>query len=345
MSVNDSILYLSRDDVAAACREVDTVSAVREVLALHPQGGVVVPSEAYLAWETRDGAAARSLNMPGYLGAPLRRPGTKIINASLRNTGNGLPRASGLTLLFDVDSARIVCILEGAHISALRTAGVTIVAAEELAAGPPRRSAVVGAGALGRAHVELMLERLTDLETIDVFDVAEDRAEALCVSLAAAAADSGVRLRPAGSAQEAIEGADLVVTATTTRTGYVPRSWLAPGTLVVNVSLDDVLPEVVMEADHLIVDDWALVRDDSHRLLGRMARDGRVVGPGESTANGARVVDATLGEVVAGRYGRPRRPDEVVLVNPFGMAIEDLVVAHYVHEVARRRGLGRELPR
>lgn len=346
MSVNDSILYLSRADVAAACREVDTVTAVREVLALHPQGEVAVPGEAYLAWQTPDGAAARSLNMPGYLGAALRRPGTKIINASLRNTGNGLPRASGLTLLFDVDSARIVCILEGAYISALRTAGVTIVAAEELAAGPPRRAAVIGAGVLGRTHTELMVERLAELEAIDVFDVAEDRAERLCSALAVAAADRGVRLRAAGSAQEAIAGADLVVTATTTRSGYVRQSWLAPGTLVVNVSLDDVLPEVVLGADHLIVDDWALVRDDPHRLLGRMVREGKIVGPGERAGNGsARAVDATLGQVVSGRYRRPRRPDDVVLVNPFGMAIEDIVVAHYVHEVARRRGLGQELPR
>lgn len=344
--MTDQILYLSSNDVVAACRQTDTVAAMREVLRLHACGEALLPGEAYLAWRTPTGAAARSLNMPGALGGGLRLPGTKIINSSLANVDRGLPRASGVTLLFDAETARVICIMDAAHISATRTASVTVVAAEELAVQPLRCAAVIGAGALGTAHVELLIGRLHGLQRINLFDVVTERAERLCSRFARPAAERGIDMGAVPSAKEAIDGVGLVVTATTVTSGYLEHGWLAPGALVVNVSLDDVLPEVVLRADHLIVDDWPLVRDDPHRLLGRMFREGTVLGPGERPADGsARAVDATLGEVVRGQYRRERSPSHLVLVNPFGMAIEDIMLAHHVYDVARRHGLGRELPR
>jgi ornithine cyclodeaminase len=344
--MTDAIRYLARADVAEACREVDVVDAVREALRLHGTGETALPGEAYLPWTTAGGAAARSLAMPGYLGDGYNRPGTKVINASLANPAAGLPRASGVTLLFDPETARIDAILEAGHISALRTAAVTVVAARELGVQPVRTAAVVGAGELGRAHVHLLAGRLDGLESIAVFDLAPGRAERLCAGVARAAADRGVAVSPAGSARAAIDGAGLVVTATTVTGGYVPRAWLAAGAVVSHVSLDDLLPEVVLGAEHLIVDDWPLVRDDGRRLLGRLHALGRLVGPGETVNGGrARAVDGTLGEVVRGAYRKRRGPADVVVVNPFGMAIEDVMVAHRVHEVARRRGLGHPLPR
>ncbi len=345
-AATDAILYLAGDEVVAACREIDAVAAMREVLRLHAGGDALLPAEAYLAWRTPSGAPARSLNMPCALGADLLRPGTKIINASLSNVERGLPRASGVVLLFDAETARVVCVMEAAHLSATRTAGVTVVAAEELGVPPLRHVAVIGAGALGAAHAGLLADRLPGLERIEVFDVVAERAERLCAALAPAASGRGVALRATLSAKEAVDGAGLVVTATTVTSGYLEHGWLAPGALVVNVSLDDLLPEVVLRADHLIVDDWPLVRDDPYRLLGRLYREGAVVGPGEHAAPGsARAVDATLGEVVSGGYRRERSPSDLVLVNPFGMAIEDIMLAHHVYEIARRRGLGQELPR
>jgi ornithine cyclodeaminase len=344
--MKDTIRYLSRDDVIAACREVEVVDAVREALQLHGAGQTALPGEAYLTWTSRGGATARSLAMPGYLGGRYHRPGTKVINASLANAADGLPRASGVTLLFDADTARVSCILEAGYLSAARTAAVTVVAAQELGVHPVRRTAVFGAGELGRAHVDLLTEELDGLEEVAVFDLAAGRSERLCADVGAAAAQRGVDIRPAASASAAIGGADLVVTATTTTHGYVSLEMLGPGTVVSHVSLDDLLPDTVLGADHLLVDDWPLVRDDHRRLLGRLYRQGRLVGPGEPLPDAtARAVDGTLSEVVCGRYSRPRNPGEVVIVNPFGMAIEDVLVAHRLQEVAQRRGLGLELPR
>jgi ornithine cyclodeaminase/alanine dehydrogenase-like protein (mu-crystallin family) len=343
--VTDSILYLTHDDVARACQEIDLVTAIAAALRMHAQGETVLPAEAHLRWQTPQGAMARSLNMPCYLGGTVRRAGTKVINASLGNTARGIPRASGVTLLFDTETARVECIMEANHISATRTACITVIAVDGLAVRPVAKAAVIGAGAIAAAHLAMLAKRLDGTRLVEVFDTARGAARRLCDSLRADCERRGISLRPARSAQSAIKDAGLVVTATTAARGYVRQDWLAPGALIVNVSLDDVLPEVVMQADHLIVDDWSLVRDGEHRLLGRMYREGRIAGPGEIPRPGARAVDGTLGDVVSGRYPRARRATDIVLVNPFGMAIEDVIVAHHVYEIARHCGLGKELAR
>jgi len=337
------ILYLSRRDVQAALAGIDPVAAVREVLARHARGQTVLPAEAYLGWSARAGHQARSLNMPGRIAGPAGVAGTKIINANPANPRRGLPRASGLTVLFDPDHARIYCVLEAARVSAVRTASVSALAIELLNDNQAGELALTGAGELARAHLELLPSAVGKLRAISLFDTDRERARALYGDFAGHLGDSGIRLRVAASAREAIQDADVIVTATTTTAGYVARDWLKPGALLVHVSLDDVLPEVVLEAGKVIVDDWALVRDDDKRLLGRMYRQGQLAGPDGRSAAGesaAARVHAELGDIIIGRKPGRSAAGEIILVNPFGLSIEDLAVARQVYGSARRMGLG-----
>ena len=137
----------------------------------------------------------------------------------------------------------------------------------------------------------------------------------------------------------AVDGAGLVVCTTTTTTGYIALDWLAPGALVAHVSLDDVLPEVATGADLVVVDDWPPIAADDRRLFGRMLREGTLCGPGETRA-GARSVDATLADVVAGRHPGRANDTDVVLSNPFGMGVLDVALAADVHDAALARDLG-----
>jgi N-[(2S)-2-amino-2-carboxyethyl]-L-glutamate dehydrogenase len=150
-----------------------------------------------------------------------------------------------------------------------------------------------------------------------------------------------VRLRVAHTAERAIRGAELVVTVTTATEGYIELGWLVPGALVVNVSLDDVRPEVVLGVEVVVVDDWRAVRTDRRRLLGRMAREGLVTVPG---ADGG-PVHAELGDLLLGRRPGRRGEHDRVLVNPFGLAIEDVALAVRVYAAARRLRLGAGLER
>jgi ornithine cyclodeaminase len=338
--------YLSRDDVRRALADVDVVEVITAVLRLHAQRDVVLPPEALLSWTPPDGGRARSLNMPSFVGGRFRAVGTKVINANPHNTVSGSPRASGLTLLFDLSSAEVSSVMDAGLVSATRTAAVTTVAATAAAgAAPADTLALLGAGAIADAHLDLLPRHLPALDRVVVHDVAPGRAEAFAERWRPVLGPGGVELRVAASAEDAVRSATLVVAVTTTTTGYIPYRWFRPGAVVVHVSLDDLLPEVVMLADTVIVDDWALVRDDEHRLLGRLFRAGRLAGPGEPPPAGGRSVDAELGDVMTGARPARREPDGVVVVNPFGMSIEDIALATEVRIRAEALGLGIVLPR
>jgi N-[(2S)-2-amino-2-carboxyethyl]-L-glutamate dehydrogenase len=286
--------------------------------------------------------------MPGSLGAPASTFGTKIINANPTNHDRGLPRASGLTLLFDEETARVLCVMDAGHISMLRTAAVSVIATELLGVLPATTLAVIGAGGLGPAHIELFAERFPSLSRILLFDLDPDRAQALQVRLAPALAHRDVEITVIADVETAVRSSSIVVPVTTTTEGYIPYEWLSPGCLLIHVSLDDAMPDVPLEADLVVVDDWELVRSDHRRLLGRMHRAGLIHGPDDQLADSdgrGRSVDAELGQLLAGVEQVSRGPDDVVLVNPFGLAIEDLAIADRVYRKARERGLGTMLER
>lgn len=342
------ILYLSRGNVELACHDLDGVGIVRELFRLHAAGETILPDEAYLAWVNSEGESVRSLNMPGYVGGKLEMAGTKIINANIANFKRGLPRASGITLLYDNVSARVVCMMESAYISSFRTACVTASAANVFQGRDIEHIALIGAGVLARMHIEVLLKALPHIGNISVYDLAQERVTALRTSVMPLLEEYGVAFDIMSTAEEAVRLAQLIVPVTTTTVGYIPFAWLQPGTIVVNVSLDDVLPDVVLLADKVFVDDWKLVKHDSRRLLGKMYRSGEIIGPDEAGKNihgKRRSIDGTLGEIVLGTKVGRNHSDQIILFNPFGLAIEDVAFATHVYQVARKEGLGVSLER
>ncbi|MFF3644205.1 ornithine cyclodeaminase family protein [Streptomyces sp. NPDC002564] len=332
---SDTLTYLCGEEVRQACAEIDPLACMHETLVAHAEGRTILPPEAYLGWASPGGGEARSIAMPGLVHGGLTAAGTKVINARPGNVEQGLPRASGLTVLFDPRTARPLCVMEGAHISALRTAAVSVLAVRRLVRPGARAAALYGAGVIAREHALMLARRLPGLEEIRVYDAVPGRVAQFEQDTGVVLATYGVKITAAEDARTAAYGADVVIACTSARHGYVERSWLAPGTLAVNVSLDDLTEDVLLGADKLYVDDWGLIRDDPHRLLGRLLRAGRV-----REEHGA-----TLGELLGGTRPGRESDDELIVVNPFGLAVEDIALAHRVYRIARHRGLGTALPR
>lgn len=333
----DKLLYLSSSDVTHAIAGIDLLACVREALLQHASGMAKVGVEGVLRWSPAPGQAARTLNMPGHLEASAI-VGTKIINANTGNPAMGLPRADGLTILFEARTARPAAILQGAQISALRTAAVSTLAASHLHGSGPVRLSVIGAGKLAEAHIRLMAAHL-DIDRILIHDQIAERAHALAAALSSLGSTAVAEL------EESVRNANILVTVTTATEAYVPCEWITPGTLIINVSLDDIDAETYMRADLLYVDDWQLITEDTQRLLGRLARDGAITGPDEAAPVYGRNVTGTIGQLLANACPSRESGKQTILVNPFGMAIEDLAVAEAVYAAATARGIGTVLER
>ncbi|MFC9248858.1 ornithine cyclodeaminase family protein [Streptomyces sp. NPDC057136] len=329
------MLQLTDGDVDELIETVDVVGAVREVFLAHAAQRTVLPEESCLRWTNDQGESCRSLNMPGLVEIDGRRfAGTKIINASLGNPDRGLARADGVVLLFDLTTARPVCIMPAARVSAARTAAVSVLAAELCRSRPARSIAVVGAGALAEAHLSLALHRWPSLQRVRLHDRVPERAALLAERLGAVR--PGVVFDVTSTAEQAVHDAELVIPVTTTTTGYIPADWIAEGAVVVNVSLDDLMPDVFTAADKVIVDDWSLVAADTTRLLGRMYRAGDVLPPprGRITDGAgphAVEVAAELCDVISGTTSPRASATDRVVINPFGMSLHDVAVAGKIY--------------
>lgn len=334
-----SLRYLDGATVASLCARIDPLEVVTEAFLAVRAGRSGVAAEAALRWTAPDGTAARSLILPARHDGAY---GCKIINACLGNVDRGLPRAAGLILLYDQETAAPVCIMEGAHISALRTAAVSIAALRAVRPlSTVERVAVLGCGRQARTHLDLLAANGA-VASVIAYDRSPAQSEAFAEALRESLPE--VKVEIVTDPEPAVRGAQVTFAATTTTTSYVPLAWLPAGSVFLNVSLDDAEEDVLLGAEHLFIDDWDLVSEDDTRLLGRLAQAGRVTAPG-ATAPGARQVDADLATLLSGAYRRPIAPTDRTVINPFGMGVHDVAIATRVHATARDAGTGTLLPR
>jgi len=137
-----------------------------------------------------------------------------------------------------------------------------------------------------------------------------------------------------GSAESAVLAAEVVVTCTVTDSPYLAYDWLKPGVFISNISIMDVHKNVYEKADKVVVDDW----DQSNRekkIINQLVLEGRF---------SRERLHAELGEIVIGSRPGRENDDEIILLNPMGMAIDDLICARHFYRLAHERGIGTRLP-
>lgn len=252
--------------------------------------------------------------------------GLKVIAASPKNG-----RVCYLIPLFDQRTAELVALLDGHSITGYRTAATTALAADALAPAGAMRVAVIGSGFEARNHVRA-LAAVRELASVRVYSPrAESRA-----AFTAALADVPTAIGQADSAEQALEGADLVLCAARSRdeTPTLLGAWLRPGTTV--LSIGSTLPEqrevdaeVIRRADLLVADMLEEVLDETGDLIAARAEG----------------VDATakavaLADLVGGRHPGRERDDQILLYKSVGSAVQDLAVAEMCARAAESRGLG-----
>lgn len=257
--------------------------------------------------ETSSGAL---LTMPA---AGTQGAGVKLVTVTPSNPGRGLPLIQGLYVLFSPETQEPEAAIDGAALTALRTGAVSGLATRHLALPDASRLVIFGAGTQARSHLDA-IRAVRPVGRVTVVSRTAPRAEEL------ADAARGMGLEAAAGTPEAVAGADLVCTCTTSPTPVFDGARLPDGAHVNAVGaytaetreLDDdtirrgrVVVETrevaLAEAGDLLIPMWAGIVGEDH-------------------------VVADLAEVVGGAPVR-RGPDDVTVFKSVGVAFEDLVVA------------------
>jgi alanine dehydrogenase len=306
-----ALLYLSRAEVAGllppVAEQLDLVEATYRAVAagrveLPPKPGVHPRKDAFIH------------AMPAYL-ADDDVVALKWVSGYPENPARGLPYISGLVVLNDADTGLPVAIMDGAEITAARTAAASGVCVRRWAPPGWSTAAIVGAGEQGRFHAA-MLRELNPAVRIRAYDPHPDRVAALG------------DVETASSPADAAAGADVVVTAAPIVRDPAPAiglDALGERWLVLPIDFDATIAlDVIEAADLLAADDvgqFEYYREQGH-FQGWPA-------PGGS---------------VGAALERDEAPARVACVN-LGIGALDAAFAARVLAAARERGLGLELER
>jgi 1-piperideine-2-carboxylate/1-pyrroline-2-carboxylate reductase [NAD(P)H] len=202
---------LSAEETAARLPYADLAESIREVALERKSGDVQAPARTALPLP-EDGVL---LVMPASDGGIAI---TKLVTVHPRNARAGQPTIRGEVVVMEATTGERLGLLDGAVVTARRTAALSLLAARELAPRPNGPLLIVGAGTQGRAHLEAFHEGL-GTSRVFVNSRTEERAEALVEH----AEHLGVEARVVGNLGEALEEASLVVTATTSREPVLPE--------------------------------------------------------------------------------------------------------------------------
>ncbi|WP_432777113.1 2,3-diaminopropionate biosynthesis protein SbnB [Brevibacillus gelatini] len=336
MSNQPSILYLSKSDILQLGGNSSDlyVKAVSRALELHAKGDFVQPLKPYLRVNEANGHIAdRIIAMPAYVGGEAPVSGLKWIGSKHDNPSKrGLERASGLIILNDPANNYPIAVMETSLISAMRTAAVTVIGARYLAKKDFQTVACMGCGVIASTQLRSMLEQFPQITTIYLFDLNSDAARRLADQLREKA--PSVEVVIATSAEQAVRAGEVVITCTVVDKPYIPFEWLQKGAFVSNISIMDVHKEVFLKADKVVVDDW----DQSNRekkVINQLVLEG---------AFSREQLHAELGEILLGKKAGRESADEIILLNPMGMAVEDISSAYEIYQKAVAENVGTRLP-
>ncbi|MBL8288899.1 MAG: ornithine cyclodeaminase family protein [Rubrivivax sp.] len=293
----------------------EAMAALRDAFAQFAEGAAAMQPRV------RTEAAGVKLST---LGAVL--PGSNAVGAKVYTTVAG--RFSFVIILFAADSGAPLATFDAAAITRLRTAACSAIAAQHLARRGARSLAVLGLGVQGRAHAR-QFARAFDLREIRVQGphLTDDDARAL-------QADTGVAVRRCAAAAEAVDGADLVVTASRAATPLFDGAGLARGAFVAAVGSS--LPGT-RELDDTALARAAIVAVEWREQALREAGDLVLAAP--AALPPGKVVE--LGELVSGRAPGRTDEDQLTIYKSVGVGLEDVAVAALAWRKLNALGAGK----
>jgi ornithine cyclodeaminase len=240
------------------------------------------------------------------------------------NPTRGLDAHQGTVTLFSGETGQVRALMNASAITAIRTAAVSAVATRLLARDDANELAIVGSGVQGRSHIEAM-RAVRPWARIRIASRTNENAQALADETGAEAAES---------VEEAVRGADVVVTATNSSEPVLRHEWLKPGAHVnavgSSVKTARELDTATMAAGSLFVDRRESTLNEAGDYL--LAAEEGAIGPDH--------IKAEIGEILIGKHPGRTSPDELTVFKSLGLAVEDLAAAEYVVQRARERGVG-----
>lgn len=312
------VLILSEHDVAELLTMRECVSVMEEALAALARNEVHQPLRQAIR---APGASGLLGLMPAHRSGAVPYYGLKEVCVFPSNPQRGLDTHLGAVLLHSGETGELLAVVNASAVTAIRTAAVSAVATRLLARPDASTLAILGAGVQARTHLEAIPL---------VRDIGEIRVFSRTAAKAAELAKIDARVRIVSSAEEAVRGADVIVTATSSREPVVQREWIADGAHInavgSSIAAARELDSATVAAASLFVDRRESTVNEAGDYLFAL-REGAI-------SDGH--IRAEIGDILIGTADGRTSDKEITLFKSLGLAIEDLASAAFLYDKARR---------
>ena len=326
------MLILNAAEVRRALPMPQAIEAMKQAFAAFSSGQALVPPRIHLPIANHSGT---TLVMPSFLDADKladQALATKVVSLFDGNQARGLARIQAAVLVLQPDTGQPIALLEGATLTAIRTAAASGAATDLLARRECRTLALLGAGVQARTHL-LAMCAVRPIETVLVASRSPAKVDAFIAEFTAHPAIRA-KLVAADSNRQAVADADIVCATTTSREPLFADADLQPGVHINAVGsytpqAREVPAETVRRA-LVVVDSRHAAWEEAGDLI--QARDAGVIDEQH--------IHAEVGEIVLGRRTGRTDDRQVTFFKSVGLAVQDAVAARVALENARRLQLG-----
>jgi ornithine cyclodeaminase/alanine dehydrogenase-like protein (mu-crystallin family) len=311
---------LSSADIKQALPMAECVDVMAQALSARAAGQVEQPlRSAFLP----SGTNAFPVWMPAYRGGDEPLFGVKQLCIVPDNPARGLDTHQGVVTLFNGVTGEPLAILNASAVTEIRTAAVSALATRTLANENAATLAIIGAGVQAEAHLHA-IPLVRQIKEARVFSPrsAHTFVERMNVPFDLVAATT---------AEEAVRGADIIVTVTTSKEPVLQRDWISPG---VHINAAGASTPDSQEVDDATIAASELYVDAMQSVLGE-AREFQ---------NWKPEVRGELGDVLIGKAPGRSGPEAVTMFRSLGLATEDLFAAAFTVRRAIELDLGVDAP-
>lgn len=324
------MLILKSEDVRKALPMDQTIEAMKDAYAALSDKRAVVPLRARLPVTPHKGV---SLFMPAFVedkgGEALA---VKIVSVFPENSKLDLPVIHAAVLILEAHTGRVLAVLEGGALTAIRTGAGCGAATDLLSRRESRIAAIFGAGVQGRTQLEAICT-VRSIEKVWIYDPNQTNVASFIREMAGKG-PIPKDLNAAETPQEAINQADIICTATTSTTPVFSASNLKPGVHINAVgSFTPQMQEIPAEA----IQQALLTVDSKEAVLGE---SGDLLQPIQQGLITPDHIHAEIGELVLGRKNGRENDEQITVFKTVGVAVQDAMAGRLAMQNAQKMGLG-----
>lgn len=309
-------MYLSDSDIADLLTMREAIEAVEKAFGEYAKGSVTMPPRSTIMLPSYGGSVSL---MPSYI-EEANALATKIISIYPDNPSRGLPTSIAWIVVNDPETGMLDAIMDGTYLTSVRTGAVSGVAARYLAPEDSSVAALIGCGVQGRTQAWAIAETF-ELEELRIYDVSMDGIRRFVEEMGP---KLDLKITASGRGAEAVRGADIVLTATTSKDPVVRREWL--GDKVHVSAIGSFYPDY-RELDTETIRQAKIVVDSREAII---EEAGDILIPIGEGVIGEDHIYAELGDIILGRKEGRTTSDGLTVFKSVGLAIQDSSVASLV---------------